>query len=49
VVQVRRPIGEGKEFIAFGDISPGDEVRVTLTERLAKVARSATAADVEVY
>ena len=43
------PMGEGKEFIAFGDIRPGDEVRVTLTERLAKGARSATAADVEVY
>jgi hypothetical protein len=48
-VQVWRPMGEGKEFIAFGDIRPGDEVRVTLTERLAKGARSATAADVEVY
>jgi hypothetical protein len=42
-------MGEGKEFIEFGDIRPGDEVRVTLTERLAKVARSATAADVAVY
>ena len=48
-VQVWRPMGEGKEFIAFGDIRPGDEVRVTLTERLARGARSATAADVEVY
>ena len=48
-VQVWRPMGEGKEFIEFGEIRPGDEVRVTLTERLAKGARSATAADVEVY
>jgi hypothetical protein len=48
-VQFWRPMGEGKEFIEFGAIRAGDKVQVTLTEPLAKGARSATAADVEVY
>ena len=48
-VQVWRPMGEGKDFIAFADIRPGDRVQATLTEPLAKGARAAAAADVEVY
>ena len=48
-VQVWHPMGEGKDFIAFAEVRPGDRVQVTLTERLAKGARAATAADVEVY
>ena len=48
-VQVWRPMGEGKDFITFAEIRPGDRVQVTLTERLAKGARAASAADVEVY
>jgi hypothetical protein len=48
-VKVWRPMGEGKDFIAFAEISPGDRAQVTLTEPLAKGARAAAAADVEVY
>ena len=48
-VQVWRPMGEGKDFITFAEIRPGDRVQVTLAARLAKGARAATAADVEVY
>ncbi len=48
-LRVWRPMGEGKDFIAFAEIRPGDRVQVTLTERLAKGARAASAADVEVY
>ncbi len=48
-VSVWRPMGEGKDFIAFAEIRAGDEVQVTLTEPLAKGDRVATAADVEVY
>ncbi len=48
-LQMWRPMGEGKHFIAFAEIRPHDRVQVTLTERLAKGGRAATAADVEVY
>jgi hypothetical protein len=42
-------MGEGKDFVEFAEIRAGDTVRVTLTERLAKGDRVATAADIEVY
>lgn len=48
-VDVWRPMGEGKHFIELTEVRAGDAVRVTLTERLAKGARVATAADIEVY
>jgi hypothetical protein len=48
-VDVWRPMGEGKDFVEFAEIRAGDTVRVTLTERLAKGDRVATAADIEVY
>jgi len=48
-VGVWRPMGEGKDFMEFAEIRAGDTVQVTLTERLAKGDRVATAADIEVY
>jgi hypothetical protein len=48
-VQIWRPQGEGKEFITFADVRAGDAVQATLTVVPAAHARSATAADLEVY
>jgi hypothetical protein len=48
-VQIWRPQGEGKEFITFTEVRVGDTVAATLTAAPGTKARSATAADIEVY
>ena len=48
-VQIWRPQGEGKEFIAFADVLVGDTVAATLTAIPRANARRATAGDLEVY
>lgn len=48
-VQIWRPQGEGKELISFADVRVGDTAQATLTVVPAAKARSATAADLEVY
>ena len=48
-VQIWRPQGEGKKFIAFADVLVGDTVAATLTAIPGASARRATAGDLEVY
>jgi hypothetical protein len=48
-VQIWRPQGEGKEFIAFADVLVGDTVAATLTAIPRADARRTTAGDLEVY
>ena len=48
-VRVWRPQGEGQELIRLADVRVGDMTQATLTALPAAKARSATAADLEVY
>jgi hypothetical protein len=48
-VQIWRPQGEGKEFIAFADVLVGETVAAALTAIPRANARRATAGDLEVY
>jgi len=48
-IQIWRPQGEGKEFIAFADVLVGDTVAATLTTIPRAHARRTTAGDLEVY
>ena len=48
-LKIWRPMGEGKEFIGFGDIRTGDNCRVVLEAAPSGQGRAVTAADLEVY
>jgi hypothetical protein len=48
-LRIWRPMGEGKEFIAFTDVRTGDTCRVTLEGVPAGPGREVTAVDLEVY
>jgi hypothetical protein len=48
-LKIWRPMGEGKEFIGFGDIRTGDYCRVVLEAAPSGRGRAVTAADLAVY